>query len=70
MSGISWLAAEGSIAYGREGLAALPQALVRHSDAVQLGEGAHHVIHSLAKRDKNLHGLLRLVLVKQCQFWR
>ena len=61
--GIRWLAAEGLIAYEREGLAALLQALVHHSDAVWLREGAHHVIHNLAERDQNLHDLLRPVLV-------
>jgi hypothetical protein len=60
--GIRWLAAEGLMAYGREGLAALLQALVHHSDVVWLREGAHHVIHNLAERDKNLHDLLRPVL--------
>jgi HEAT repeats len=61
--GIRWLAAEGLIAYEREGLAALLQALVHHSDAAWLREGAHHVIHHLAEWDENLHDLLKPVLV-------
>ena len=61
--GIRWLAAEGLMAYGREGLAALLQVLVHHSDVLWLREGAHHVIHNLAERDENLHDLLRPVLV-------
>jgi HEAT repeat protein len=60
--GIRWLAAEGLIAYEREGLAALLQALVHYSDAVWLREGAHHVIQHLAEKDENLHDLLKPVL--------
>jgi HEAT repeat protein len=62
-SGIRWLAAEGLMGHGREGLVALLQALVHHSDDLWLREGAHHVIHNLAERDKYLHDLLRPVLV-------
>jgi HEAT repeat protein len=62
-TGIRWPAAERLIAYGREGFTALLQALVHHSDVLWLREGAHHVIRDLAERNKNLHDLLRPVLV-------
>jgi HEAT repeat protein len=50
-SGIRWLAAEGLIALGREGLVPLLRALEQRSDSVWLREGAHHVLHDLARGD-------------------
>jgi HEAT repeat protein len=49
--GIRWLAAEGLIALGSKGLVPLLRALIQHSDSVWLRQGAHHVLHDLAKRD-------------------
>ncbi len=46
---IRWLAAEGLIELGMDGLKALLQALVHDGNSPLLLEGAHHVIHSMAK---------------------
>jgi hypothetical protein len=46
---IRWLAAEGLIELGINGLNALLQALIDHGDSPLLLEGAHHVIHYMAK---------------------
>jgi HEAT repeat protein len=48
--GIRWLAAEGLIVLERQGLTPLLQALVERSDSEWLREGAHHVLHALARR--------------------
>ncbi len=55
-SGIRWLAAEGLIAIGREGLKPLLQALVHYSDSEWLREGAHHVLRRLAANGLKLRG--------------
>jgi HEAT repeat protein len=49
-SGTRWVAAEGLIALGRDGLEPLLRALTKPSNAFWLGEGARHVLHELAKR--------------------
>jgi HEAT repeat protein len=59
-SGVRWLAAKGLIALGREGLVPLLRALEQRSDAEWLREGAHHVLHDLARGD--LEGVLSPVL--------
>jgi HEAT repeats len=59
--GIRWLAAEGVIAMGHEGLASLLQALIHHSDSEWLREGAHHILHSETEKDPDLSRLLRRV---------
>ena len=46
---IRWLAAEGIIQLGVSGLKPLLQALIDHGDSPLLLEGAHHVIHYMAK---------------------
>ncbi len=46
---IRWLAAEGVIGLGVSGLKPLLQALIDHGDSPLLLEGAHHVIHYMAK---------------------
>ena len=51
-AGVRWLAAEGLIRMRRAGLPALFHALIERPDSVWLREGAHHVLHALAK-----HGL-------------
>lgn len=43
---IRWLAAEGLIAIGPEGLPSLLQALVNRADSVWLRKGAHHVLRT------------------------
>jgi HEAT repeat protein len=58
--GVRWLAAEGLIALGSKGLVPLLRALIEHSDSVWLLQGAHHVLHDLAKG--NLKDLLQPVL--------
>jgi HEAT repeat protein len=46
---IRWLAAEGLIELGMSGLKALLQALIDRGDSPLLLEGAHHVMHYMAK---------------------
>ncbi len=46
---IRWLAAEGLIELGTKGLKGLLQALLDHGDPLLLLEGAHHVMHYMAK---------------------
>ncbi len=48
--GVRWLAAEGLIAMGRNGLVPLLNALRQRSDSTWLREGAHHVLRTLAGR--------------------
>ena len=48
LPGVRWLAGEGLIALGREGLIPLFRALIAQSDSVRLRKGAHHVVHALA----------------------
>jgi HEAT repeat protein len=48
-AGIRWLAAEGLIRMRRAGLKPLFQALIERPDSPWLREGAHHVLHALAK---------------------
>jgi HEAT repeat protein len=48
---VRWLAAEGLIALGSEGLSPLLRALIERSDSVWLRQGAHHVLHDLARGD-------------------
>lgn len=47
--GIRWLAADGLIDLGREGVVPLLQALVKRSGSVRLRQGAHRVLHELAR---------------------
>jgi HEAT repeat protein len=58
---IRWLAAEGLIAIGRDGLVPLLKALIKRSDSVWFRNGAHHVLHDLAR--KGLYDRVRPVLV-------
>jgi hypothetical protein len=46
---IRWLAAERVIGLGVSGLKPLLQALIDHGDSPLLLEGAHHVMHDMAK---------------------
>jgi hypothetical protein len=46
---IRWLAAEGVIGLGVSGLKPLLQALIDQGDSPLLLEGAHHVVHYMAK---------------------
>jgi hypothetical protein len=48
--GVRWLAAEGLIALGSRGLVPVLRALVERSGSVRLRQGAHHVLHDLARR--------------------
>jgi hypothetical protein len=50
-SDVRWLAAAGLIAMRGRALVPLLEALLGRSDSVWLQEGAHHVLHSLAKTD-------------------
>ena len=52
---IRWLAAEGLIELGMDGLKPLLQALIAHGDSPLLLEGAHHVIHYMAKGGLRKH---------------
>ena len=47
--GVRWLAADGLIALGPAGLVPLLQALVKRSGSVWLRQGAHRVLHELAR---------------------
>jgi HEAT repeat protein len=58
--GIRWLAAEGLISLGQDGLAPILEALVQRSDSAVLREGAHHVLRMLNEGD--LHAQLAPVL--------
>ncbi len=60
--GVRWLAAEGLIAIGREALPPLMEALTKHSDSAWLREGAHQVLHDLAKGDPELKDLVAPVI--------
>lgn len=46
---VRWSASQALSATGRRGLAPLLQALVTHSDSAWLRQGAHHVLHDLAR---------------------
>jgi len=46
---IRWLAAKGLIEMNVKGLKPLFQALIEHADSPLIREGAHHVLHDLAK---------------------
>lgn len=56
---VRWLAAEGLIATGRDGLVPLLQTLEYHSDSVRLREGAHHVLRDLVSRKSQLESSLK-----------
>jgi HEAT repeat protein len=58
--GIRWLAAEGLILLGFEGLGPLLRALIEHADSVSLRQSAHHVLSTLSRR--GLREVLRPVL--------
>ncbi|MCL4535876.1 MAG: HEAT repeat domain-containing protein [Bacteroidetes bacterium] len=47
---IRWIAERGLIVIGREGLAPLMQALIEHADSIWVLQGAHHILHVLARR--------------------
>jgi HEAT repeat protein len=55
-SGVRWLAAVGLIAVGRDSLVPMLEALRERPDSAWLRDGAHHVLHALAKTE--LEGLL------------
>jgi HEAT repeat protein len=48
---VRWLAAQGLIAIGRDALVPLLETLIERPSSVWLREGAHHVLHDLAKAD-------------------
>lgn len=58
--GVRWLAAEGLIALGYEGLRPLLQALVDRPESAWLRQGAHHVLRILA--EEGLHDHVTSVL--------
>ena len=47
---IRWIAAEGLIHIGSDGLIPLMEALRENTDSIWLREGSHHVIHDLVNR--------------------
>jgi len=57
---VRWCAAEGLIRMNVQGLKPLFQALMERADSVSLRQGAHHVLHDLAKGELKRH--LALVL--------
>jgi HEAT repeat protein len=62
MFDVRWLAAEGLIVMGREALVPLLHALVECSDSEWLREGAHHMLHDLARGRPDLKDILQPVL--------
>jgi HEAT repeats len=61
--GVRWLAAEGLIAIRRDVLPPLMEALTKHSDSAWLREGAHHVLHDLAKKDPEVKDFVTPVII-------
>ena len=62
---IRWLAAEGLIAVGQDGVVPLLETLRDQPESVRLREGAHHILHDLVSRgalEEQLCEQLRLVL--------
>lgn len=49
-AGVRWLAAEGLIRMREAGLRPLFRALIDRPESLRLREGAHHILHDLAKR--------------------
>jgi HEAT repeat protein len=60
---VRWLAAEGLVSMGRDGLPYLLQALAQHPHAFWLRSGARHVLHGL--RDRGLGDLVKPILEAQ-----
>ncbi|MBN1979049.1 MAG: HEAT repeat domain-containing protein, partial [Anaerolineae bacterium] len=60
---VRWLAAEGLVSMGRDGLPALLHALVQHPHALWLRSGARHVLRGL--RDRGLGDLVGPILEAQ-----
>ena len=60
---VRWLAAEGLVSMGRDGLPALLQAMARHPCAFWLRSGGRHVLHGL--RDRGLGDLVKPILEAQ-----
>jgi HEAT repeat protein len=52
---VRWLAAKGLIDINIKGLKPLFQALIEHADSVLLRQGAHHVLHDLAKGELRIY---------------
>ena len=65
---VRWLAAEGLVALGREGLRPLLAALLETEESCWLCEGALHVCRALA-REKGLRPILRPLLATLRQPW-
>jgi HEAT repeat protein len=57
---VRWRAAEDLIAFGREGLIPLLQALIEHPESVRLREGSYHVLRTLG--NTSLKGVTEPVL--------
>lgn len=55
---IRWLAAEGLIGFGKQGLEPLLSALLHNPDSGFLRDGAHHVLHALRDADSSLGEVL------------
>jgi hypothetical protein len=52
---VRWLAAKGLIELNIKGLEPLFQALIEHADGALLRQGAHHVLHDLAKGELRIY---------------
>ncbi len=52
---VRWLAAKGLIELNIKGLEPLFQALIEHADSALLRQGAHHVLHDLAKGELRIY---------------
>jgi HEAT repeat protein len=52
---VRWLAAKGLTELNIKGLEPLFQALMEHADSAMLRQGAHHVLHDLAKGELRIY---------------
>ena len=49
MFDVRWLAAQGLIAIGPDAITPILKALIERPDSIWMREGAHHVLHDLAR---------------------
>jgi hypothetical protein len=62
---VRWLAAKGLIEMNVKSLKPLFEALIEHADSVLLRQGAHHVLHDLAKGELRIY-LAPVLIALEC----
>jgi len=62
---VRWLAAKGLIEMNVKSLKPLFEALIKHADSVLLRQGAHHVLHDLAKGELRIY-LAPVLIALEC----